>query len=164
MASELFIRPAAPEELPRLMEIYAAARAFMRESGNPGQWGTSDPKEELIARDIAAGNSYVFTEEGEIVGAFSFTEGCDPTYGYIEGAWLSDEPYCTIHRLAGDGRAHGLFSAALAFCAERCKNLRADTHEKNAVMRHLLIKHGFRECGVIYVENGTPRIAYQRLF
>ena len=58
----------------------------------------------------------------------------------------------------------GLFSAALAFCAERCKNLRADTHAKNAVMRHLLIKHGFRECGVINVENGTPRIAYQRLF
>ena len=29
-------------------------------------------------------------------------------------------------------------------------------------MRHLLEKNGFKECGIIYVEDGTPRIAFQR--
>lgn len=162
MGSELVIRPAAPEELPRLMEIYASARAFMREHGNPTQWGTGDPAEEVVVRDIAAGACFVLIKDGEIVGAFSFYKGEDPTYASIEGEWLNGEPYGTIHRLAGDGRAHGLFSAALAFCGAQCKNLRADTHADNTVMRHLLETNGFVRCGVIHVENGTPRIAYQR--
>lgn len=29
-------------------------------------------------------------------------------------------------------------------------------------MQHLFEKNGFERCGVIYVENGTPRFAYQR--
>ena len=30
------------------------------------------------------------------------------------------------------------------------------------IMQNLLEKHGFIRCGIIYVANGTPRIAYQR--
>ena len=30
-------------------------------------------------------------------------------------------------------------------------------------MQHLLEKNGFTPCGIIYVANGTPRIAYQRV-
>ena len=29
-------------------------------------------------------------------------------------------------------------------------------------MQHILEKQGFVRCGIIYVANGTPRIAYQR--
>ena len=30
-------------------------------------------------------------------------------------------------------------------------------------MQHLLEKHGFSYCGIIYLANGDPRLAYQRL-
>ena len=42
------------------------------------------------------------------------------------------------------------------------KNIRIDTHEDNRIMQHLLDKYGFAKCGCIYVEDGTPRIAYQK--
>ena len=38
-----------------------------------------------------------------------------------------------------------------------------DTHADNKVMQHLLESEGFTRCGIIHVEDGTPRIAYQRL-
>jgi hypothetical protein len=40
--------------------------------------------------------------------------------------------------------------------------LRIATHEGNVVMRRMLEKHGFELCGVIYLENGDPRVAYER--
>ena len=36
-----------------------------------------------------------------------------------------------------------------------------DTHEKNKTMQHVVEKLGFKRCGIIYIEDGTPRIAYQ---
>ena len=38
-----------------------------------------------------------------------------------------------------------------------------DTHEANGPMRHKLEKNGFTYCGIIYVEDGTPRRAYQKV-
>ena len=29
-------------------------------------------------------------------------------------------------------------------------------------MQHILAKYGFQRCGIIYVKNGTERIAYQK--
>lgn len=40
--------------------------------------------------------------------------------------------------------------------------MRIDTHENNKVMQHLIKKNGFQECGIIYVEDGSPRIAYEK--
>ena len=51
----------------------------------------------------------IYDETG-IHGVFALFDGAEPTYAHIEeGEWLNDEPYVTIHRLAGDGRVHGLF-------------------------------------------------------
>lgn len=46
---------------------------------------------------------------------------------------------------------------------EQSDNIRVDTHKDNLVMQHILKKRGFRRCGIIYVKDGTERIAYQRL-
>ena len=35
----MIIRHSKEEDLPRMMEIYAYARDFMAEHGNPNQWG-----------------------------------------------------------------------------------------------------------------------------
>ena len=42
-------------------------------------------------------------------------------------------------------------------------SLRIDTHEGNVVMRRMLEKHGFVHRGVIHLENGDPRVAYEKL-
>jgi ribosomal protein S18 acetylase RimI-like enzyme len=40
--------------------------------------------------------------------------------------------------------------------------LRADTHKDNLPMQGLLNKHGFKRVGVIYLENGAQRIAFEK--
>ena len=156
------IRRSAPSDLPAILAIYSHAREFMRSSGNPTQWSDSRPYESLVIADIEAGDSYVIKQGDKIIGVFALVIGEDPTYRNIDGEWLNAEPYGTIHRIASSGVAHGVFAACLEFCFERISNLRIDTHENNAPMRHLLEKYGFKRCGTIWVDDGTPRTAYQK--
>ena len=155
---------ATAADLPQILAIYAHARAFMAQHGNPNQWGASRPTEADITAHIAARELYVLREADAIHGVFAFILGEDPTYRVIEqGAWLSDAPYGTIHAVASDGQIHGLLSQIVAYCEQTTKHLRIDTHENNAVMRHLIARHGFLPCGTIYVEDGTPRLAFDWL-
>lgn len=158
------IRPATFTDLDRLMEIFEAARRFMESTGNPNQWINGYPQRALIAEEISQEHCYVCQdEEGKTIGTFCFVPSPDPNYACIEdGAWLNDAPYHVIHRLASDGSEKGIFKACIDWCALQDTNLRADTHADNKVMQHLLEKNGFIRCGIIYVSNGTPRIAYQR--
>ena len=50
----------------------------------------------------------------------------------------------------------------LEWCSSHCPNLRVDTHRDNKVLQNILLKNGFTYCGIIYVKNGTERLAYQR--
>ena len=158
------IRRAQQADFSRICEIYAIARAFMARTGNAAQWGDSFPPEELLREDIRLGRLYVVEEEGTVHGAFAFLLGEDPTYQVIEGgAWKSNAPYGTLHRVASDGAVHGLFGQMVDYAWSVIPHLRIDTHENNAVMRHLVEKHGFQRCGVIYTDDGTPRIAFERI-
>lgn len=156
------VRHTEMADLDSVLRIYAHARAQMKLSGNPSQWGDAYPPEAVVLSDIQSGHSYVLESGGAVCGVFAFFIGDDPTYGRIEGRWKNDAPYGVIHRVASGGTARGVFPACLQYCASRISNLRIDTHADNAVMRHQLEKHGFEPCGVIYVENGSPRLAYQR--
>ncbi len=156
------IRPATETDLLEIEKIYTAARRFMAENGNPAQWVDGYPKRELLEGDLSRGNLYVAENGQGIAGVFVFVIGEDPTYGYIEGGtWRADSTYGTIHRIASRGK--GVFSAALEFCKSRCSHIRVDTHADNKPMQHLAEKHGFSRRGIIYVADGTPRIAYDLL-
>ena len=78
------IRKSVLQDLPRIMEIYAHARSFMAQHGNPKQWGATNwPPEALIRQDIADSNSYVCVNDaGKVTGTFFYTYGPDiePTY------------------------------------------------------------------------------------
>ena len=151
-------------ELDQIMDIYARARAFMAENGNPTQWGDSYPPRELIEEDILSNRLFVCVINGELEAVFAFVLGEDPTYKVIEnGQWLSDEPYGTLHRLASAGRRPGIGRLVIDWCLEHCESLRADTHADNKVMQHVLESNGFSRCGIIHLANGSPRIAYQKL-
>lgn len=161
----MMIRKSTMMDLPRMLEIYEYARKFMAENGNSHQWGDEGyPKQELLEQDIRKGISYVMEAGGSIVGVFVFVIGDDSTYGYIEdGNWLNDETYGTIHRIAGDGTVSGLLQECVGFCGAQIANLRIDTHHDNTVMQGAIKKCGFEECGIIYVADGSPRIAYQKI-
>ena len=152
-----------------MMEIYAFARAFMAEHGNPNQWGpTNWPPEELIRRDIREGRSYVcLNDSKKVIGTFFFVQGRDiePTYRDItDGAWLDGCPYGVVHRIAGDGSEKGIGTFCIRWAFEQCGHLRMDTHGDNIVMQRLLEKLGFVRCGTVYVEEDDfPRLAYEKV-
>lgn len=150
-------------QLPQIMAVYAHARQFMAQNGNPDQWGTAYPSETMIRQDIQNGKCYVNLEDDRICAVFYFAVEADPTYGYIEGAWLNDAPYGVIHRIAVGESGKGVAAECFVFASEHCENIRIDTHEKNIPMQRCLAKNGFTRCGIIYLENGDPRIAYQKV-
>lgn len=159
----MIIREAKIEDLKRILEIYDIAKAFMRQTGNPNQWNSSYPDPKLLENDIDKEQLFVMEEDSIIHSVFAFIIGDDPTYRDIEGAWLDDSTYGTIHRIASDGTVHQVFKKAVDFCSEKCAHLRADTHEDNKVMQKVILKNGFKETGIIYVADGTPRIAYEKV-
>lgn len=145
----MIIREARTEDLERILEIYEIAKAFMRQTGNPHQWNSRYPDSKTLEEDIHKHQLFVMEE--------------DSTYKEIEGAWLDYSTYGTIHRIASDGIMHQVFNKAVNFCSKRCAHLRADTHEDNKIMQKVLLKNGFQETGIIYVEDGTPRIAFEKV-
>lgn len=58
------IRNTGPDDIPRLMEIFADARQTMRSDGNLEQWSGNYPDSEAIMRDIARGVSFVIEDDG----------------------------------------------------------------------------------------------------
>lgn len=159
----MVIRKAVREDIPELTAIYDGARQFMRQSGNMDQWTNGYPGEDIILEDIRNGNSYVCADSGTIAGVFSFILGEDPTYSKIcEGRWLNDDPYGTVHRIAVQAHNKGVASVCLNWCFEKCGNVRIDTHRDNAPMQKLLLKNGFIYCGIIYLTDGSERLAYQK--
>ena len=129
-------RGAVRADMARILDIYARAREFMAKNGNPTQWGDNYPSPELLEEDIDTNRLFVYMVNGRMQAVFAFVLGEDPTYKVIEdGQWLNDTlPYGTLHRLASAGESKGIGKAV-----------------------------GFTRCGIIHVEDGTPRIAYQRL-
>lgn len=157
------IRCAHMDDLPRIQEIYSSARAYMASHGNPNQWGTSRPEISKLINDISREELFVLIYDGVIHGVFALILGADPTYGEIsQGQWHSDRSYGTLHRVAGDGSG-GILRAAVAFAEKRADYLRIDTHENNLAMRKAILREGFVYCGVIFTDNGTPRLAFDRL-
>lgn len=161
-------RHATTSDLPVLQQIYHAARLRMIETGNPRQWTDGYPQPELLAEDINEGRSFVMLDDDNaIMAAFVLLAGPDPNYNQIDGAWLNDEPYATIHRLASRSDCHGVFRECVRFCRNICPNLRIDTHRDNLIMQHLALKEGFRYCGIIrlvYKTADAERLAYQKTF
>ena len=137
------IRKTLDTDIPAVMAIYDAARAFMRAHGNATQWPEGTPSAEQLAADIAAGGSYVCEVDGRVVATFAFLPGPDECYDAIEdGQWRSDTPYAVLHRVASDGTAHGIAAAMFAFAKERANHLRIDTHQDNLPCRVRVLRRG----------------------
>lgn len=169
----MIIRKTENHEIDSVMPIFDEARGTMAKLGID-QWQDGYPTRDIIENDVNLSRSYVVEIDGEICGTYVLQEGGDKNYDVIEGGeWLSgngNRDYLAIHRVAiavasrGRGIAEQLISYAADFARERAlTSLRIDTHEGNVVMRRMLEKNGFIYCGIIYLENGDDRVAYERL-
>lgn len=156
------IRLATEKDKEKMREIFAIGREIQLATGNLQQWAEGYPSDDLMREDIELGAAHVCLDDaGEMVGVFSLFTEPDPTYAEIEGAWLNDAPYATIHRIATSGKVKGVGQYCLKWVQDRFDNVRIDTHDDNEPMKYLMGKLDFEYCGVIYLANGNPRNAYQ---
>ena len=190
METARWIRHATMDDFEAIMSVYAYARKKMAETGNPRQWGDKYPLPERIQADIEGGHTLLLVDDaaaaanpprdpdypepeldehrGEherIIGVFALFHDDDPDYRVIDGAWLDDQPYTTIHRVASSGLARHAASDLLNWSMRHFENVRADTGLKNYAMQHILETHGFTRCGNIIMPQNKDidpvRVAYQ---
>lgn len=161
----MLIRKAKAEDVEKINSIYEDARAFMRASGNMKQWAGGYPSAADIEKDLADGTLYVCTDNNEIACVFCCMDTPEPTYEKIyEGGWLDDGEYRAVHRIAVSKDHHGKGAAGfcLDFALSFCGSVKIDTHRDNIPMQKMLLKNGFKYCGIIYLQDGEERLAYQK--
>lgn len=151
-------------DIEQIISMIEYSRSLMRKRGNLSQWTGGYPSRQDVEADIRAGNSHLLRCGDAVAGTFALVEGLEPTYQIIEGGWKdAPRPYGTIHRTACAPGFHGIFAAALEWSRRQVASLRIDTHADNRVMLHLIQKLGFERCGIVYMDDGSPREAYQML-
>lgn len=160
----MIIKEAKKSQIEEILAVYDKAKRFMRENNNHLQWINGYPNIDTVLDDINHNSLYIIEEDNQIVGVFTLIIGEDPSYHYIDGKWLNDLTYGTIHRIASNFKVKGILEIAVNFAFTKINNLRIDTHEVNIPMQNAISKLGFTKCGIIYlVSDNTPRIAYQKL-
>lgn len=106
-----------------------------------------------------------------IIGTAAVSFDGEKTYDSIyNGKWLSSGKYAVIHRIAIENsfKGSGLSSELLKNIEKMCLNkdvhsIKVDTHKENISMQKFLQKNGFQYCGTIYLEDGNPRIAFEKM-
>lgn len=164
------VRPATQEDLDNIFLIINQARQYFRQNNIP-QWTDGYPFRHTIQQDIEAGHSYVLEENGTITGIAALCYGIEKPYENIcQGSWRAEGPYASIHRVAVDEAVKGTGSADFLLqslvktgFAAGVNSIRIDTHHSNPVMQHFLKKNGFEYRGLIYLEDGGERIAFDTL-
>ena len=158
------IRNAIESDLLEIKSIVAKARELMKSSGNINQWVDGYPSIDVLLSDIRSGNAYLLLRENKAVAYFAMIDGPDPTYNLItKGSWLNDNSYGVLHRVESNGEAKGVFKEILLYASEHYSNIRIDTHHDNKIMQRLLEQNEFVYCGIIFLADGSPRLAYQRI-
>ncbi|MDO4913397.1 MAG: N-acetyltransferase [Bifidobacteriaceae bacterium] len=163
------VRCATMQDLPAVLDIYEHARQMMIQNGNPTQWGTQFPRKSATLDDIQQSRLLLLTDVVDnterILAQFALCKGADPNYESIDGAWLDDDEYVTIHRLASSGLERGTAKNCIEWVLERYGNVRIDTHKNNKAVQHIVESLGFVRCGFITLrdrKDDNIRISYQR--
>lgn len=158
----MLVRRSQEKDINAIMKMYEKSRKYMKENGNPTQWGDTFPSLELVKKDILK-DGYVVIENVQIIGVFVLEENAhEHAYEVIDGNWLNEKPYAVIHRLATGGTHKGVGKFILEWCFKKFNNIRIDTHEDNIPMKNLLYKNGYKYCGKICYKDHGERIAYQK--
>ena len=163
-------RKAVETDKNNIMKIINQAKAYFKENGID-QWQDGYPNMTTIQKDIMDGNGYILLKDKEIVATSAVIFGKEKNYETIfQGKWISEGEYVAIHRIAVTSRYKGL-----GLSTEIIKNIEAislekgvhsikvDTHKQNLSMQKLLEKNNFQYCGIIYLEDKSERIAFEKI-
>ncbi len=164
------LRKAKEHDAAGIMKIIEQAQTDLKESGI-NQWQNGYPNTEVILNDIFHKNSYVLIDGDRLIGTAAISFDGEETYNTIyEGNWSSTGRYAVIHRIAidreykGKGFSSVIIQNAEAMCNEKeVRSIRVDTHRDNISMQKMLLKNGFKYCGIIYLKDGSERLAYDKL-
>ena len=159
-------------DVPIIMSFIHDAQVYL-ESLKIDQWQDGYPNKEKIELDISNSDSYVVMDDNEtIIGTTVFSTKKERAYKAIQGNWITNDnvEYGVIHRLAVGDKYRNLGLARFVFkeCHERLKesnigSLRIDTHEGNKGMQYLLKDLGYIYCGIIILESGDERLAFEKV-
>lgn len=166
----MIFRRSTIKDLEDILDIISQAQKYLKQAG-VDQWQNGYPNRETIKGDIEAKSSYVLVTDNKIVATAAVSFDGEKTYKTIyEGCWLSGKPYAVIHRIAvessikGNGLASVIIEETKKLCYERgIDSIRVDTHENNLSMQNFLKKNAFKYCGIIYLEDGNKRLAFEKL-
>ena len=165
------IRMAYPNEIKRIMEIIQDAKESLAQR-QVDQWQDGYPNQETFLADVGRGESWVLEEGGQVAATACLGLGREPTYDTIyQGAWGTEAPeYAFLHRIAVSGACKGKGAPSWFFrelerqARERgVAAIRGDTHRDNKPMQRVMAKAGLALRGVIHVEDGSERLAYEKV-
>ncbi|MEO6136835.1 MAG: GNAT family N-acetyltransferase [Ginsengibacter sp.] len=164
----MILRKATSSELPVIWNILQQAIEQRKQDGST-QWQNGYPNEQTVLNDFTNGNAYVLLDHDLIIGCCAIIFGIEPTYIDIQGSWLTDGDYATIHRVAisndvkGKGVATQMFTMIEALCIEqKVYSIKVDTNFDNVPMLKILDRLGYLYCGEILVSS-APRKAYEKV-
>lgn len=162
-------RKAELNEVPKIWEILQQA-ILRRKNDGSKQWQDGYPHEEIIKDDIKKGIAYVLTGNGEIMGYAAVIFNDEPAYTDIKGAWLSNEEFVVIHRIAISDRqsGKGLAKLIMSFTEDiAVKNnifsVKVDTNFDNPAMLKTFEKCGYTYCGEVMLRDGLRKAYEKRL-
>ncbi|WP_300347613.1 GNAT family N-acetyltransferase [Clostridium sp.] len=158
------------QDIKEIMILINQAKEYLKLKG-VNQWQDGYPNEEVIKEDIAKGESYILISNDKIVGTSTICFSGENTYDNIFGGeWLTKNKYIVMHRVAvhDDFKGTGIFRKILCEASKlstmnNINSIKIDTHEDNLSMQKALINNGFKRCGIIYLENGDKRIAFEKI-
>lgn len=163
MALEL--RLARIEEIDFFEQFIKEAVEYQHSIGL-NQWNKNYPTVSIIEEDIKKNIGFAFAVDGKPVGYCALIFDGDEEYERIDGKWKTDLPYATVHRImfGNIGRGKGYAVMAFDLIKNYCKQngfsvIKIDTKEDNVVMRHVLEKQGFVDCGTVQYDG--PKMAYE---
>ena len=166
----MIFRKTTIEDISFILEIICQAQQYLKQK-NINQWQNGYPNRESIMEDIQKGYSYVIEENRRIIGTMAIVFDGEPTYEHIyKGNWKTDGiSYATLHRVAvhNDWKGQGIAKIMIEEVVEMCQmhkveSIRIDTHRENLSMQSMMKKNGFDYCGIIYLEDGAERLAFER--
>ena len=163
------VRKTTVKDVDTVMKIIEESKEYFREQ-HINQWQDGYPNRKTILEDIIQGISYLLVDENNaIIATAAISFYGEETYNQIDGAWLNDEAYVVIHRIAVNkaNKGQNLASILINFAhleasLKQIYNIRIDTHKDNYSMQRFLLKNNFTFCGIISLDSGDKRLAFQR--
>ncbi|MDK0872355.1 GNAT family N-acetyltransferase [Clostridium perfringens] len=163
-------RQAKISDLDQIVEIIELSKKYLKET-KVDQWQDGYPAKEDLRKDIESGNSYVLTNKDEIVATTVISLDGESTYNLIfNGEWITNEDYIVMHRVAvhdkykGKGIFKELIKEAESLALNKgISSIKIDTHRDNISMQRAVVKNDFKRCGIIYLGDGSERIAFEKV-